>query len=312
MGNRYETNVFENISAGEYADKLSIYTDKDGNKAVILPGWTVSGISKENTIWGKDVSLVIYQIPFRENVNWEEPDEVEELKKKYSQLVWCPVAMLDPDGTLDGENFTEKFGRRNYLNDEFSDNQYNEPLEGELLEQYESVKKYGGFYISRYNISKSLNGKPQSVKGAMPWVYVVYNEAIQYAASFEDSTTVKTHLTYGAEYDSVEAWFIKSGAKTLYEVATDSTNWGNFWNTENPPREVVETGSREEWSANNIYDLAGNVNEWTQEKNNIKRRVIRGGYYNFLGKDLPVSARCYNYSYSSYKFTGYRLTYYIK
>lgn len=40
------------VSAGEYAEELSIYTDKDGNQAVILPGWTVSGNSSENTIWG--------------------------------------------------------------------------------------------------------------------------------------------------------------------------------------------------------------------------------------------------------------------
>ena len=84
-----------------------------------------------------------------------------------SQFVWIPVGSLDSNGTLDGEHFSEKFGRRNYMNDEFSADEFNEALNGELLEQLESVKKYGGFYISRYNISKSSEGKPQSVKGVM-------------------------------------------------------------------------------------------------------------------------------------------------
>ena len=69
-----------------------------------------------------------------------------------NQFVWIPVGSLDSNGTLDGEHFLEKFGRRNYRNDEFSDHGFNEALNGELLEQLESVKKYGGFYISRYNI----------------------------------------------------------------------------------------------------------------------------------------------------------------
>ena len=92
------------VSAGECAETLSVYTDKDGNKAVIPSGWTVSGVSEENNIWGKDVSLVIYRIP-KENTsktNWENPDELEVLKKTYDQLVWCPVELLDADGTLDG------------------------------------------------------------------------------------------------------------------------------------------------------------------------------------------------------------------
>lgn len=31
-----------------------------------------------------------------------------------SQFVWIPVGSLDSNGTLDGEHFSEKFGRRNY------------------------------------------------------------------------------------------------------------------------------------------------------------------------------------------------------
>ena len=180
-----------------------------------------------------------------------------------NQFVWIPVGSLDSNGTLDGEHFSEKFGRRNYMNDEFSDHGFNEALNGELLEQLESVKKYGGFYISRYNISKSSAGKPQSVKGVMPWVNINFDDAKKVASTIEDNEAVKSHLTFGAEYDSVLEWFIKTEVKTLAEIAEDSTEWGNHWNKENPPRKVVETGSREEWCANNIYDFAGNVDEWT-------------------------------------------------
>ena len=227
-----------------------------------------------------------------------------------SQFVWIPVGSLDSNGTLDGEHFSEKFGRRNYMNDEFSDDKFNEVLNGELLEQLESVKKYGGFYISRYNISKSSAGKPQSVKGVMPWVNINFYDAKKVASTIEDNEAVKSHLTFGAEYDSVLEWFIKT--KTLAEIVEDSTEWGNYWNTENSPKKVVETGSREEWCANNIYDFAGNVDEWTQEKNESSRRVIRGGVYNDNGGSYPVAYRSFYNPYDGCSDTGFRATLYIK
>ena len=218
-----------------------------------------------------------------------------------SQFVWIPVGSIDSNGTLDGEHFSEKFGRRNYMNDEFSDDEFNEALNDELLEQLESVKKYGGFYISRYNISKSSEGKPQSVKGVMPWGNINFDDAKKVASTIEDNEAVKSHLTFGAEYDSVLEWFIKTEVKTLTEIVEDSTEWGNHLNTENSPKKVVETGSREEWCANNIYDFAGNVDEWTQEQNESLRRVIRGGYCNNIGNKCPVAYRFCNNPNNDYK-----------
>ena len=229
-----------------------------------------------------------------------------------SQFVWIPVESLDSNGTLDGEHFSEKFGRRNYMNDEFSDDEFNEALNGELLEQFESVKKYGGFYISRYNISKSSAGKPQSVKGVRPWVNINFGDAKKIASTIEDNEAVKSHLTYGAEYDSVLEWFIKTEIKTFAEIAKDSTEWGNHWNAEKSPRKVVETGGREKWCVNNIYDFAGNVDEWTQEQNGSSYRVIRGGNYNDDGNNYPVAYRGCNIPDISYCNTGFRATLYIK
>ena len=229
-----------------------------------------------------------------------------------SQFVWIPVGSLDSNGTLDGENFSEKFGRRNYMKDKFSDNAFNEALNGELRKQLKSVRKYGGFYISRYNISRSKKGKLQSVKGVRPWVGINFDDVKKVASTIEDNEAVKSHLTFGAEYDSVLEWFIKTEVKTLTEIVEDSTEWGNHWNTENSPKKLVETGSREEWCANNIYDFAGNVDEWTQEQNESSRRVIRGGNCNFGGNNYPVACRYFGNHVIIYSFTGFRATLYIK
>ena len=234
-----------------------------------------------------------------------------------SQFVWIPVGSIDSNGTLDGEHFSEKFGRRNYRNyefwgDEFSDDEFHEALNDELLEQLKSVKKYGGFYISRYNISISSEGKPQSVKGVMPWISNHFDDIKKVASTIEDNEAVKSHLTFGAEYDSVLEWFIKTEVKTLAEIAEDSTEWGNHCNTENSPKKIVETGTREEWCANNIYDFAGNVDEWTQEQNESSCRVFRGGDYGDNGNYYPVAYRNCYYPYFDSDYTGFRAVLYIK
>ncbi len=194
-----------------------------------------------------------------------------------SQFVWVPVGSLDSNGTFDGDLFIDKFGRRNYLNEESFKRKFHEKLTEELSLQLESVKKYGGFYISRYNISKNKKtGKPQSIKGVSPWVFIDFDEAQKIASQMEDSQDVKSHLTFGAEYDSVLEWFIKSKARTRGEIE-ESSNWGRY---DCFFVEARKTGSQEENITNNIYDFADNVSEWTQEQALYSDyfRIIRGCY----------------------------------
>ena len=228
-----------------------------------------------------------------------------------NQFVWIPVGYLDDDGTLDGNVFTEKFGRRGYQKNECKEFSYYERVR-ELCEQLESVKKYGGFYISRYNISKNSEGKPQSVKGAMPWVDITCEDAKDIAADIEKSKSVTSHLTLGAEYDSILAWLIKSGARTSKEVFENSSGWGNYWNAIHAPKKVVKTGAYSKWSANNIYDLAGNVDEWTQEICDEIFCVVRGGYFLTLGEIFSVNARTNHPDYDSSDHTGFRAALWIK
>lgn len=301
------------VSAGEYAEVLSVYTDKDGNKAVVPEGWTVSGVPKENIIWGKDKGLVIYHIPEAKvsGINWQKPNEVETLKRTYDQFVWTPVGLLTANGTLDGIHFNEKFGRMNYRNNKFSEFEYHEPLVGELLFQKESVDKYDGYYSSRYDISKDKEtGKPRSVKGADPWTNIDFSTAKEVASTMVESATVTTHLMYGAEYDTREKWVIESGTVTIEEIAKDSTELGNYYNNKNYPSRIVRTGG--DGCINNIYGFAGNVDEWTQEKNQGSYRVIRGGNAESFGDMYTVAYRRYENPSFNYYLTVFRATLYIK
>ena len=230
--------------------------------------------------------------------------------KQGNQFVWVPVGSLPANGTLDGENFIEKFGRRNYRDIEFLESEFHDEMDDMLKKQFESIQKYGGFYISRYAISKSKNDKPASVKGEKPWTDINFDDAVKEAKKLGQGN-VQSHLVYGAEFDSTLQWLIETG-KPVGQIAKDSTKWGNYCNCENSPQQVVKTGSREEWYANNIADLAGNVWEWTQEAKNSSYRVLRGGSYYRNGINTPVAYRTY-YSTDYYlNLIGFRVALYIE
>ena len=146
----------------------------------------------------------------------------------------------------------------------------------------------------------------------MPWVNVDFGDAERIASDFEDREDVKSHLPFGCEYDSVLAWFIQSGTRTLEDIAEDSTDWGNYRNTENFPQKVVETRSNEQWCTNKIYDFTGNVGEWTQEKSGSFYRVIRGGNFVDNGSNYPAAFRRFQSPNNCSDGTGFRVTLYIK
>ena len=54
----------------------------------------------------------------------------------------------------------------------------------------------------------------------------------------------------------------------------------------------LTTGADENFSLMNIYDIAGNVDEWTQEKCSTGTyRANRGGNYHNIGDDCPAADR---------------------
>ena len=230
-------------------------------------------------------------------------------KEDGSEFVWIPALYLDEDGTIDGKNFNEKFGRKNWYNSDFSEKGWHEEANQSFTE---SVKKYGGFYFSRYHASTE-KGKLVFKKGNQPWVNINYYDAEKAAANYaKNSKDVISQITNGAAFDTVLRWIIKSKAKTYDEIVKDSTSWGNYWNTQNPPREVMPTGSSEAQSVLGIYDLAGNVVEWTSEIYGIFSRVQRGGDHVVCGYEQPAAKRDIRLPDDYWFNTSFRAVLYIK
>ena len=140
---------------------------------------------------------------------------------------------------------------------------------------YNSVKKYGGFYVSRYEIGKD-GDKLVSKKGKTPYVNMSVNKQIEDAANIYHRSDIQSSLMYGTNYDSMVTFLINTNPQLKSSIITGSQSIGNYSNA------IAKTGSNESYKINNIYDLAGNVQEATLETQDLNtiHPIVRGGSFN--------------------------------
>ena len=197
-----------------------------------------------------------------------------------------------------------------------------------------SVEKYGGFYIGRYetgNLSKEqvVVQKGNTDIASQTW-YAMYEKCKTLS---DNNNNIETGMIWGNQWDRTLMWLIECNAKdettgkSKEEVISDSSSWGNYIDatfqytnssgstaTKNQNSRVrIPTGSTEYTKANNIYDLAGNVFDWTMEANGTYGRVLRGGSYDVAGTNFPARYRytIYNPTFSL-SYGGCRAVLYIK
>ena len=264
--------VYPQIQAGTIAAEKSLYLDGNGDSAVIPAGFAVSAKADEQTI---SHGLVVVG-----------PDG--------SEFVWVPTTVTP----LAVRDFGSYFSGGGSLSGYYDEEEL--PAYQEMIQ---SVERYGGFYMGRYEASQGANGLPASVRiadGSQGRIWVQFSPQDTVVACerlYADNDTVQGFFPWGANWDTTLQWLIDSGCKTEAEVTRDSTGWGNYSNdTFSDRARGNATGAWEEAKANNIYDLAGNNWEWTQERFGSGEYVMRGGGYNLMGgacrgSDYPAALR---------------------
>ena len=251
----------ETTSVFEVSDVKTVYTDENGDTAYIPAQFAVSEKEGEHTI---NTGLVVIG-----------PDG--------SEYVWIPTTVTP----LEERDFGIYFSQSGVGS---LQGYYDEEDSSEHQEMVESVNEHGGFYIARYEASRGEDGIPMSVsvEGNDPYsIWVRFSPADTQEACerlYADNDTVAGFFPWGCTFDTVLQWLVDSGNKSWDDVASNSTSWGNYTNDDFSPSAFGDsTGIWTEASANNIYDLAGNNWEWTQERYGQGNYVMRSGGYNLMG-----------------------------
>ena len=158
-----------------------------------------------------------------------------------------------------------------------------------------SIENYGGFYIGRYELSGS-SSSPKVVRYGASGNITWYDSYVA-CSQFTNEDAIGT-MIWGTQWDATLEWLAESYEKyheedetigKSYSKIASSAGWGNYSNSENfqyketadgevktkSSSTLIPTGSTEYTKANNIYDLAGNCIEWTQEACLTSDRVLR-------------------------------------
>ena len=217
--------------------------------------------------------------------------------ENFKSTAWTTPSGFDGNGDLViGTGVTHPIANAPTTDEEKLNKYWDDSTTQEYQDMIDSVEHYKGFYIGRYEASEGTGSVAQSKRNVSTWTDVPQTTAI--TACTNNTKTPNMHLIYGIEWDSTLNWLkdnatissSNQGATKTMELAdiqTDSRSWGNYNNStgdaEANSGSKQNTGYSEYWKANNIYDLAGNVYEWTQEKYSTgTHRAYRGGYYHWL------------------------------
>ena len=144
----------------------------------------------------------------------------------------------------------------------------------------DSIRENGGFYIGRYeiggNISKPLVQKGKTVITNTNW-YNLYKACKSFSKG-----NVEARMIWGCQWDQVCRFISSAKDENNNTISLDnSRSYGNYSNSDTPANVTgagskQSTGFSEYWKTNNIYDLAGNCWEWTQEAYYTGQRAYRG------------------------------------
>ena len=188
------------------------------------------------------------------------------------------------------------------------------------------VGKYETGIESGPKTSGSSSTEPTEIpvikQNAYPYNYVTCSQA-QTLASKMESGNHTSSLMFGVQWDLVLKYLETKGTAQA-DLKTDSTSWGNYsnnlWNITNENSKyailntsnytldwtsgaygvkgsskeiLLSTGASETFSKQGIYDLAGNVWEWTLEYTAISSGPCakRGGNYSSSGSYTPAAYR---------------------
>ena len=244
--------------------------------------------------------------------------------KKFARVAWTTAYGYDANGEWQNATLTTP----HQLADKSTANRWwEDTTTTEYTNMVTSVTQNKGFYVARYEASanNSDSSKAQSKRGAETWSRISQTEAITKSANY--NSALHSHLMYGIEWDSVLNWLqgnatisseTKGQTKTmdLDDIQKNSASWGNYVNSTGNAAtnrgSPQTTGKSEYWKANNIYDLAGNVEEWTQEKWSTSTvRALRGGTSYYGGNNGPAAYRFFDIASDTVDYLGFRVSFYL-
>ena len=328
------------LVAGEYATKVEKYKDTNGKIATIPAGFTVSNVAGETSI---NSGLVVYKGDLS-SVNWQtgKDSSGNDIKRTYNQYVWIPCTVADyqrtewgveADGTPASKAFKDELTLSGIeLSDFDQSNGITSKVTDEIVSQINaektSIEKYNGFYMGRYEVGEG--NLIQQYK--TPSASLIWSSAYAIAKNIDVGTGNSSYLSSSYARDTALNFIQNNSGFKTYASSRDNAQDGTAINENWYDKSVTyidASGASQTKAANNatrlptgvttakcnIFDMGGNVSEFTTELNPLTNGdndgtvVLRGGTFS---SSIPAGYRYDSGSGSSDTDSGFRATLFIQ
>ena len=155
--------------------------------------------------------------------------------------------------------------------------QFNSDLQTDFKNMIIRVAENKGFWVGRYETSKMNAEQISVIKGTKDGInnvnwYNIYAKQKKYSSQ-KSLGTMQSSMIWGSQWDQIMIWMKKeeNEKKNSYYV-TNSLGMGNYGTSDDTQSGLANTGFAK---VKNVFDLAGNVNDWTLEAYNTGNRVFR-------------------------------------
>ena len=315
---KYEMKISD-IDVGEitYETSYTIFKDVNGEQVPIPEGYIVSENSDENIV---NKGLVVSDSRGNEYVWISCTVDSSSNKLQYKRTEWG----VEKDGTDNSRAIKDELTLKDIdvtYSKTDTDNGINEEISKEIVAQInaekESIKKYGGYYIGRYEVGK--DNKTAVIKAEQePYVNIKWSKAYELAKGIGGGEGATTYLCSSYSWDTAINFIQNTTGKNY---ATSIIGFNGNWKSQEVKDssgkviKPVNTAQRLNTGLTtalcNIYDMGGNVGEFTTELNpgTSETVVLRGGNYYSFG---PAGYRWDNGSGSAASGSGFRATLFLK
>lgn len=315
---KYEMKISD-IDVGEitYETSYTIFKDVNGEQVPIPEGYIVSENSDENIV---NKGLVISDSRGNEYVWISCTVDSSSNKLQYKRTEWG----VEKDGTDNSRAIKDELTLKDIdvtYSKTDTDNGINEEISKEIVAQInaekESIKKYGGYYIGRYEVGK--DNKTAVIKAEQePYVNIKWSKAYELAKGIGGGEGATTYLCSSYSWDTAINFIQNTTGKNY---ATSIIGFNGNWKSQEVKDssgkviKPVNTAQRLNTGLTtalcNIYDMGGNVGEFTTELNpgTSETVVLRGGVYVSYS---PAGHRWDGVSGGAYSSYGFRATLFLK
>ena len=192
-------------------------------------------------------------------------------------------------------------------------------LQTEYNKIVKSVKAQNGFWVARYELSYNTKGESKRGKtvansgdsATYKW-YGLYN-ACKTVSIANNKNEMQSSMIYGSQWDQIMIWMkeVKNTEDNSKYYILDSSYMGNYNTSSGGTGKKQVSGYKNAYGVKQIFDLGGNLRDWTTEAYSTSRRVLRGGAYSSDGSSIPAGGRYDDGPEGTYSYLSARVALYV-